>query len=49
MQQAAVIVPELLLVTAIWRHVYTLKFACESRVDMPLTTVILRDGQYILV
>ena len=31
MQQASVVVPELLLVSAIWRHVYTLKFAREAR------------------
>lgn len=43
--QASAVIPEALLVATTWRHAYITKLARDVQVDMPLTAILLRDGQ----
>lgn len=40
------IIAEVLLVGATWRHAYTFKLASDTHAAVPLTTVLIRDGQH---
>ena len=46
MEQAVPIIAEVLLVRATWRHAYTFKLASDTHAAVPLTTVLIRDGQH---
>ena len=40
------VIAEVLLVAATWRHAYTFKLASDAHAHVPLTTVLVRDGQH---
>ena len=40
------VIAEVLLVAATWRHAYTFKLANDAHAHVPLTTVLVRDGQH---
>ena len=47
-QQVSAIIPVLLLIMAVWYRVLKMKLADGAKFGMPLTTVLLRDGESIL-
>lgn len=46
-QQVSAIIPVLLLIMAVWYRVLKMKLADGAKFGMPLTTVLLRDGESI--
>ena len=43
--QSVAVLPELLLVAAIWRHAHKVKMSNLTQEDMPYTMIFLRDGR----
>ncbi|KAH9934922.1 uncharacterized protein B0H18DRAFT_978970 [Fomitopsis serialis] len=47
--QASTVIPEVLLLAATWRYVYTAKLANDVQTDIPLAKLFLRDGTMYFV
>lgn len=40
------VIPDLLMVAAIWYHAYKIRLSNVMQVDVPYTTILLRDGEW---